>query len=151
MSWEIYRNSQIENHIPFFPPYWILQALTIATVISPPTTQGVIMKIWAMTVKCTEHVNSPLGYVYTVVDPYRCIPDLAADRRSVYTQNASIVAFSERPKYPIETMAMCTRASFLERFQKRFHLFYRFDALFTRTKGKYFQSIELAPTSAVNC
>ena len=38
-----------------------------------------------------------------------------------------------------------------ERFQKRFHLFYRFDALFTRTKGKYFQCIELAPTSAVNC
>ena len=38
-----------------------------------------------------------------------------------------------------------------ERFQKRFHLFCRFDALFTRTKGKYFQCIELAPTSAVNC
>ena len=38
-----------------------------------------------------------------------------------------------------------------ERFQKCFHLFYRFDALFTRTKGKYFQCIELAPTSAVNC
>ena len=38
-----------------------------------------------------------------------------------------------------------------ERFQKRFHLFYRFDALFTRTKGKYLQCIQLAPTSAVNC
>ena len=38
-----------------------------------------------------------------------------------------------------------------ERFQKRFHPFYRFDALFTRTKGKCFQCIELAPTSAVNC
>ena len=38
-----------------------------------------------------------------------------------------------------------------ERFQKRFHLFYRFDALFTRTKGKYYQCTELAPTSAVNC
>ena len=37
-----------------------------------------------------------LGYVYTVRDPYRCIPDLVADRRSVYTQNASIVAFFSR-------------------------------------------------------
>ena len=38
-----------------------------------------------------------------------------------------------------------------ERFQKRFHLFYHFEALCTQTKGKYFQCIELAPTSAVNC
>ena len=46
---------------------------------------------------------------------------------------------------------MCTRASFPSVFKNVFHLFYHFDALFTRTKGKYFQRIELAPTSAINC
>ena len=34
-----------------------------------------------------------ISYIYTVPDPYRCIPDLVADPRPVYTQNASIVAF----------------------------------------------------------
>ena len=52
-----------------------------------------------------------------------------------------------------EVKAMCTRASFPSVYKNVFISFIvvTFDALFTRTKGKYFQCIELAPTSAVNC
>ena len=58
---------------------------------------------------------------------------------------------TRRHSYPKKVCGYVHTGVVSERFQKRFHLFYRFDALFTQTKGKYFQCIELAPTSAVNC
>ena len=33
-----------------------------------------------------------LGGVYTVLDQYRCIPEIVADRGSVYTENACTLA-----------------------------------------------------------
>ena len=50
----------------------------------------------------------------------------------------------ESEKKAISLLRLCAHG-------RRFRAFYRFDALFTRTKGKYFQCIELAPTSALNC
>ena len=73
--------------------------------------------------------------------------------RSVYNGKIQIItSYLRRLHFKLGQLLSSVHTGVVsERFQKRFHLFYRFDALFTRTKEKYFHCIELAPTSAVNC
>ena len=48
-------------------------------------------------------------------------------------------------------LGLCAHERRFRAFSKTFSSLLSFDALFTRTKGKYYQCIELAPTSAGNC